>query len=154
MPITRFVSFACLLAIPACSAGQSPGAKVTRDEFRQLQWLAGQWRGSGGNYPSFFEEYRFLDDSTIQMRSFSDSMLRTATDSSRIEWRGGMIRSGSDGPVVTEFTTTSLRFMPPGAAAGGYTFTRVSDNEWTATLHPAAAGGTATVYVMKRIGGR
>ena len=52
----------------------------------------------------------------------------------------------------SEFTPTSVRFNQPGAAGGGYAFTRGSADEWTATLHPAKAGGQATVYVMRRIG--
>jgi hypothetical protein len=134
--------------------GNQPGpANVSRQQFRELRWIAGTWRGSGGAYPAFFEEYKVLDDSTIKMRSFSDSTLRVPTDSSMIEWRNGSVqsRSASRTYVVVTFTPSSVRFARPGAAAGGHTFTRVSADEWTATLHPAAAGGQPTVYTMRRI---
>ena len=143
-----------LLFLLMTAATQAPPASVTRQQFRAWTWIEGTWRGRGGNYPSFFEEYRFINDSTLRMRSFSDSTLRLATDSSLIEWRAGNVQSRSGGsttPAVT-FTPTSVRFMPPGATAGGYTFTRVSNNAWTATLHPRKAGGNETVYTMKRIG--
>ena len=147
----RLIPFASLIVLGACrAASQSPAATVTREQFKQLEWIAGSWRGSGGAYPAFFEQYRFVSDTTILMRAFADSTLRTATDSSVISWRGGGIHSG--GNVVVEFSPTSVRFSQPGATAGGYTFTRVSADEWTATLHPAKAGGQATVYVMRRIG--
>ena len=148
------IPFASLIVLGACRpASQSPPATVSRDQFKQLEWIAGTWRGSGGAYPAFFEQYRFINDTTILMRSFADSTLRATTDSSVIAWRGGAIRSGSDRSpsVVVEFSPTSVRFMQPGAAAGGYTFTRVSADEWTATLHPTTSGGQATVYVMRRI---
>jgi hypothetical protein len=139
----------------ALALGESqPGpVKVTQQQFRDLRWIAGTWRGSGGAYPSFFEEYKVLDDTTIKMRSFSDSTLRVPTDSSMIELRNGTVqsRSARSTYVVVAFTPSSVRFARPGAAGGGHTFARVSPDEWTATLHPAAAGGQATLYTMRRI---
>lgn len=142
---------ASIIVLGACrAASQSPAATVSREQFKQLEWIAGTWRGSGGAYPAFFEEYRFVDDTTIRMRAFADSTLRTVTDSSVIAWRDGKIQSRDN--VVVEFSPTSVRFKRPSATAGGHTFTRVSADEWTATLHPAQSGGQATVYVMRRIG--
>jgi hypothetical protein len=152
----------CLLLLAAVSAifgesatagGQAQPIKVTRQQFGQLRWIDGQWRGSGGAYPSFFEEYRFLNDSTIRMRAFSDSTFRTVTDSSTIALRNGTIQSGSGRLAydVIEFSPTRVRFARRGATGGGHTFARNSANEWTATLHPSAPGGQATIYRMRRI---
>ena len=143
-----------MLALPVAIACAKPRIDVTVEQFKQLQWIVGTWRGSGGNYASFFEEYRIIDDSTIAMRSFSDSTLAVATDSSTIELRGGEIRSRSaDGSYydASEFTPTSILFMRPGATTGGHTFFLVSDGEWTATLHPSDPQGQPTVYTMRRI---
>ena len=142
-----------LLVAPYVQAPSPTPASVTKQQFRQLRWIAGQWRGSGGAYPAFFEEYRVLDDSTIRMRSLSDSTLRTATDSSTIEWRSGRVqsRSARSTYVAVELTPTTVRFARPGTAGGGHTFKRVSANEWTATLHPASAGGQPTIYRLRRI---
>ena len=142
------------LALPVAIACEKPSLDVTPEQFQQLQWIVGTWRGSGGNYASFFEEYRNVDDSTIGMRSFSDSTLAVASDSSTIELRAGAIRSRSaDGSYydAIEFTPTSVRFRRPGATNGGHTFVLVSDGEWTATLHPSDPQGQATVYTMRRI---
>lgn len=133
-------------------AQQSP-PKVTVAQWKQLRWFQGAWRGSGGSYAAFYEEYRALDDSTIQMRAFSDSGFRKATDSSRIELRGGMVskrgdRSRYQAAVVTPDRIT---FLPVGATTGGFTFSRVTADQWTATLHPAKPGGSETVYVMRRL---
>ena len=126
---------------------------VSLPEFQQLDWIAGTWRGSGGEYPAFFEEYRVLDDSTIQMRSFSDSTLNVMSDSSWIQWRNGTIRSQGGEPayVAVDFTPTSIRFARPGVALGGHTFASKSADEWTATLHPSRPDGQATVYTMRRL---
>jgi hypothetical protein len=85
------------------------------------------------------------------MRSFTDSTLAVVSDSSRIELRGGLVQSRSaDGSYydVSEFTPTSIRFIRPGATSGGHTFSRVSDDEWTATLHGSQP---PTVYTMRRL---
>ena len=163
----RFRPYFAMLALAACTAAektdgdqsaavtaQSTLASVTLQEFQQLRWIEGVWRGSGGNYPSFFEEYRVLDDSTIRMRAFSDSTRATVTDSSTIEWRNGSVRSRSERSSydAIEVTPVSIRFRRPGESQGGHTFQQVSPNEWTATLHPLQPQGQATVYVMRRIG--
>lgn len=143
-----------VLAMAVAIACAKPSIDVTGEQFKQLQWIVGTWRGSGGNYASFFEEYRIIDDSTFGMRSFTDSTLAVASDSSTIELRDGAIRSRSaDGSWydVTEFTPTSIRFIRPGATTGGHTFFLVSDGEWTATLHPSEPQGQPTVYTMRRI---
>jgi hypothetical protein len=143
--------FASLLR-PCATQAQSPAAHVTRQQFHQLQWIVGSWRGGGGAYPAFFEEYRVIDDSTLQMRAYSDSTFRVATDSSTIEWRTASVqsRSARSTYVAIELAPTSVRFIRPGMTSGGHTFARVSADEWTATLHPSAPGGRATVYTMRR----
>ena len=140
------------LALPPDLPGQQPAPKVTVAQFKQLKWLEGAWLGSGGNYPAFYEEYRVLDDSTIQMRAFSDSTFRKATDSSRIELRGGVVsQRGGSQYTASLLQPDRIQFLPPGATRGGFTFTRVAADQWTATLHPSAPGGRETVYVMRRL---
>jgi len=140
-----------LLAVTACESQQR--ASVTRPQFQQLRWLVGVWRGSGGAYPAFFEEYRLINDSTIRMRAFADSTLSVVSDSSTIAWREGAVESRSARSVydAIEVTPTSIRFARQGAERGGHTFTRVSTDEWTATLDPATPDGQPTVYVMRRL---
>jgi hypothetical protein len=145
-----FLAAACRPA----DAPQNQAAAVSRDQFRQLQWITGAWRGSGGEYPAFFEQYELIDDSTLRMRSFADSTLASATDSSTIAWRDGIVESRSPRStyVARAFTPTSLSFIKRGAAGGGFTFARVSADEWTATLHPAEPGRDPVVYTMRRMG--
>jgi hypothetical protein len=154
-PSRTLMLVGCLLASslgPRTLPAQSSAVPVTHQQFRQLQWLTGTWRGSGGTYSAFFEQYRVLDDSTLQMRAFPDSTFRQATDSSTIEWRNGTIqsRSGRSTYIVIELTPASIRFIGPGAVRGGHTFARVTADEWTATLHPATEDGSPTIYTMRR----
>jgi len=126
---------------------------VTLAQFRQLSWLEGAWRGSGGSFPAFYEEYRAVDDSTIQMRAFSDSTFLTVTDSSRIELRGGSVASRRPQRVSVAILVRPdrIHFQREGRPEAGFTFSRDSGDQWTATLHSPVAGGRETVYVMRRL---
>jgi hypothetical protein len=149
-------TFACAgekkdAAPPAAAPAGPPPQLVSVAQFKELSWLHGKWRGSGGNYPSFFEQYESLNDSTIQMRAFKDSTLRVVTDSSTIALRGNVVQSrGATSAYEATVSATTIRFVKSGTNRG-HTFTRVSNDEWTATLDAATADGKPTVYVMKRI---
>ena len=145
------IGFACVSPeTQQQTTDSSAPAVVTLDQFRQLDWIVGLWKGSGGAYPAFFEEYRIVDDSTIQMRALSDSTFSVATDSSWIEFRNGQIgkRRADREYVVIAASADSVRFAAPGS--GGHTFTRTAADEWVATLHPIDPGGQTTVYTMRR----
>jgi hypothetical protein len=127
---------------------------VTVAQFRELGWLEGSWRGSGGGYSGFYEEYRAIDDSTIRMRAFSDSTFQTPTDSSRFELRDGVVvntKGGQPKYRAVLVQADRIQFRPIGATAGGFSFKRDTPDQWTATLHPSTPGGAETVYVMQRI---
>jgi len=134
-------------------AAQRPAAPATLAQFRELRWLSGTWRGSGGAYPAFFEEYRMVNDSTILMRAYADSTFRAVTDSSWIELRKGIVSTRSERApsVAIELSPDRVRFAREGSARGGFTWSRVSADQWTATLHPVTPGGAETVYLMRRV---
>lgn len=140
------------VALPLACQQRTP-PRVTLAQFQELRWLSGAWRGSGGAYPAFYEEYRVLDDSTIRMRSFPDSTFTSAGDSSSIEWRNGVVvnRSANSASVAIELSGTSVHFVREGATRGGFTFSRQSADQWTATLHASTPGRSETVYVMRRL---
>jgi hypothetical protein len=141
------------LILPVSLTAHLQPQRTTLAQFQELRWLSGAWRGSGGGYAAFFEEYRIVNDSTIQMRAFADSTFRAATDSSTIEWRNGMVFNRGSGArsIAVEVRPGSIHFMREGASRGGFTFARVSADQWTATLHPSTADGHETVYVMRRV---
>lgn len=150
------VAAATLAAAPLAAQDATPAAAApaTLERFRQLRWLVGQWRGSGGDYPSFFESYRLVDDSTIQMRGHPDSTFTAATDSSIIAYRNGRITTRGGRNVAVEIAPTRVKFMREGTTSSGYTWERNSADQWTATLHPQRADGRTIVYVLRRARGR
>lgn len=150
-----------LMLAVAASAGGGSGASaqaapeaatVTAEAFHTLRWLEGRWLGSGGGFDAFYESYRFVNDSTIEQATHPDETFSEADDPSTIELRDGRIfkyRRGAAESMVTRLAGDTLRFdrVPPGR--GGFSWIRVSDDEWTAVLERSS--GTPIVYTLRRI---
>ena len=141
------------LTLRAEAQGASP-RPVPLSQFRELTWLVGRWRGSSRWSASFYEQYRFRDDSTIAMAAYSDSTFRTETaDSSTIEWRGGQVRTRTaraSYPAI-EFAPGRIRFRREGTTDGGHQFIRVSASEWVATIFPRGTSTDTTIFRMERM---
>lgn len=139
-------------ATPA-SAQTSPAPSITRAQFTSLRWLEGRWLGSGGAYAAFYEEYRFLNDSTIEQREFPDSTFASPSGVSTIEWRNGAVqklRRGTAQSRLSRVAGDTARFDAMIAGRGGFTWIRLSATSWRAILDGASA---PTVYNMRRFGG-
>ena len=156
---TTFIGLTALVAaalLPRPLPGQT-ALTVTPARFATLRWLEGRWEGHAANGASFFEGYRFADDSTIRTYSYADSIAATPDDSDDVALRGGRVRSGSGKAswVLTALGPDSARFDPVRGAANRFVWRRLSADRWTATLDwPAVEGRPArqTVYEMRRIG--
>lgn len=149
----RAAAFFALWVLPASLAGQSTTeAPVTRGAFASLSWLSGRWVGSGGGYAAFYEEYRFLNDSTIEQRTFPDSAFSTPDGVSTIEWRAGAarkIRRGAAETRIARVAGDTVRFEPLVPGRMGFTWIRVSANEWRAILD---GRNGPTIYALRRFG--
>jgi hypothetical protein len=128
-----------------------PGAQpMTLAQFRALHWLAGRWRGSGGSFPAFFEEYVVLNDSTVRQYTLADSTFRQPTDSAFLIWRNGQVaqvRNGRPTPLV-RLAGDTARFAGP--ASGGWSWIRTGAESWRAVLAPVRPGQGPTVYELQR----
>jgi hypothetical protein len=152
----RFLLALAMTTVTMAVQGQSASylsTPVPLSRFRELTWLIGRWRGSSRWSPAFYEQYRFRDDSTIAMTAYTDSTFRSETaDSSIIEWRGGQVQSRTPRSTyeAIEFAPGRIRFRRGGATDGGHRFTRVTADEWTATIFPRGAGTDTTIFQMRR----
>lgn len=151
---TGRVVFLLIAAVPAQGRGQAtaPGT-VSLEQFQQLSWLVGRWRGSGRFVAAFYEQYRFRNDSTIAMTAYTDSTFQIETaDSSVIEWRNGHVRSRTARATneVIDFAPTRIRFRRVGATDGGTQFERLSATAWTATVYPRGTSTDTTVLQLCR----
>ncbi len=143
-----------VLLLPGRPEAQVTSATtITRAQFAALRWLEGRWLGSGGNYPRFFEEYVFVNDTTIEQREFGmDSTFTSAPNAARIVLSQGRIlslRRGAQSASVARIATDTVWFET-GRSGSGYRWHRVDGNEWVATL---GGGSAPTVYRMRRVGG-
>lgn len=153
-PVSMLGVLAVLCGTPANGNAQASGEQVTKEAFVSLSWLSGRWRGSGGGFDGFYEEYRMPNDSTLEQRTFPDSTFTEPDGFSTFRWRGGVVlrdRNGTTGPYPMRVRGDTVRFEPMGQGRP-FTWYRVSDDEWRAILERP---GNDIVYVMRRLpGGR
>ena len=148
-----FVAAALFALGGAPADAQEQRATFDRSAFASLAWLEGRWVGSGGGFDAFYEEYRVLNDSTLEQRTFPDSTFSRPDGTSTIEWRGGEVLKRRNGNVETRVVRISgdtARFEPVMAGRRGFTWFRVSSDEWRAVLDGPT---TPVVYTLKRFGG-
>ena len=152
-----FRSLAVIVALTGLTAarpiqGQASAAPTTvsRDAFRSLAWLNGKWKGSGGGYAAFYEEYRVVNDSTIEQYEHPDSTFSSTRPRSRITWRNGSAAKGSSERIdarIVRIAGDTVRFESTRSGGGGFTWIRLSRDEWRAILD----GRTAPViYTLRR----
>ena len=147
----RTVSASIGLVLVLLASCESPRTDYTLEDFANLHWLEGSWRGqipSGGH---FYETYRLVDDSTIAMRGYEDSTFTRANDSADIVFRGGRVidRSTNAEYGATRLDTGRVDFAPVDHDRNHFSWVRESPDRWTATLRPAK--GNTVVYPMVRV---
>lgn len=123
------------------SAAHLATSRHSLADFQALRYLDGDWRGSGYEGGPFYETYRFVNDSTIEMTAWADSTRTKAREQSQYHLRDGVIGTNK-GARLVRADSTGHHFQ---AASYAWTFTPVSPDRWTARVGPS------TVYTMDRI---
>lgn len=128
------------LAAPAQATASTPAA----EQVAALRWLEGRWLGSGGQFAAFYEEYRFLNDTTIEQREIADSSFARVSSRSQITVRDGqVVKLNAEGRTTTTIRVAGdTAFFTAGARS--YRWIRTGPTEWTADLGRA-------VYTMRRL---
>lgn len=149
----RTITMACAtLACATAVTAQEKPADLTLADFKKLKFVEGKWRGHGYTKP-FFESYRFINDSTIETASYTDSTFtRREPGGAVIAFRGGRIYDeGQSGYrwVVTQLKGSEYRFGPLAKATNSFVWRRESDAEWTAII--VNANGKSVTYRMERL---
>lgn len=141
-----------ITTIPLLPLSQAPRRDFRTSDFNQLRWIEGTWRGQAAKGAPFFERYRFVNDSTIEMQSFKDGTLRAVAEKTTYMLRNGRIahESGRSRWEAVRFSSSTAQFVPVKGATNSFHFTRVSKDKWTAAIIPAG-GQKRTVYEMRRI---
>jgi hypothetical protein len=136
---------------PGAPAQPMP-AKFALADFGALRYLEGTWRGTLENGKSFYESYRFVNDSTIAKGGHTDSTFGKKSDSSLIVFRGGAVMDSGASVYTAEKLDSSVADFR-ASPAYHFTWTRESNDAWTARLFSKQADGTerVTTYPMKRV---
>jgi hypothetical protein len=125
-------------------------------DFRNLRWIEGRWRGFMPDGKTFYEQYRFLDDSTIAMHAFADSTFSSSTDSSRVQLRSSAVTNAALTAqwIATRLDSTGVDFAPQRGATNRFTWARESPTSWNATLRWTDRDGRpqSVVYALHRMG--
>lgn len=140
---------------PAPTRSASPTPKlITTTDLARLHWIEGSWRGTGGGVPTFYERYKFENDSTLVVETLADETLSKVNDTSRFELKDGHFGSGEgdSGSVATALDDNSITFEPLGKSSNSFRFQRESDNSWKAILNWTDKNGTPKerIYLMER----
>lgn len=149
--ITAMVS-AC-----ASSAAQTDEPNtITRSKFAQLRWLEGTWRGDGVNQSAFFERYRFTNDTTLTIDTFSDSTLAHVSETSIYILAGGKLANTNPKArwEASKLTERAVTFSPVFGVRNSFVWQRENADAWTAVLLWPATGtqpAAERVYRMVRV---
>jgi hypothetical protein len=136
---------------PGAPAQPAP-AQFALSDFAKLRYLDGTWVGTMANGNKFYESYRFVNDSTIVKGGHTDSTFKTKSDSSLIVFRNGaVLDSGSSVYTAEKIDSAVVDFR--ASPTYHFTWTRESNDAWTARLFSKQADGTerVTTYPMRRI---
>jgi hypothetical protein len=143
----------CLTAGLAARQSAAPKPRqLTAADLKNLRWIEGSWRGTGGGVPPFFERYRFESPTMLIVESLEGEKV---TSTSRYELKDGEFSTGSDAAraIATALDDKSITFEFVARQRGSFRWERVSPDSWKAVLNwPAANSRPAgeRVYQLER----
>jgi hypothetical protein len=128
--------------------------QITPADLHKLRWIEGTWRGTGGGVPTFYERYKFENETTLVVETLADETLTKVTDVSRFELKDGHFgqSNGESGSVAVALDDNSISFAPYGKPSNYFRFQRDSENSWKAILNWTDKTGAAKerIYIMER----
>jgi len=150
----RNLLLTALVAAPvALSAQDARPAQLTPDQFRSLSWLEGRWVGSGGGFDAFYEQYRMVDEVTLEQTTWADPEFTERDGLSNIVYRDGHVGKRNDDGSFISFVSRmagdTVYFGRPDGRPG-FRWIRDNADQWTAVLE-RGQGRDPVVYVLKRV---
>lgn len=133
------------------SAAPKP-QQLTAADLKNLRWIEGSWRGTGGGVPPFFERYRFESPTILIVETLEGEKV---TSTSRYELKDGEFSSGAEASraVATAFDDKSITFEFAARQRGSFRWERVTPDSWKAVLNWPASNNRAAgerVYQLER----
>jgi hypothetical protein len=140
------IVFACFCAVIFSCTDRSD-ASYAKSDLKKVDWLEGNWKGMDGQNP-FYENYRFANDSTIEITSYEWN----GTDSSGssktfVAWRNdAYYLEGGSSWKVTGITADSIAMIPHSKSSNTIVWKKNNQNGWDAIL---SSKKTTKVYTME-----
>jgi hypothetical protein len=142
---------------PSATSSPTPAPspkEIVAADLKKLRWIEGSWRGTGGGVPTFYERYRFENDSTLVVEGLADETLKQVNDASRFELKDGHFgyNNGDTGSVAVALDDNGITFGPTGKSRNFFRWQRESENVWKALLNWTDKNGAPKerIYVMER----
>jgi len=147
-------------AIPASSAtaqasqkGQ-PKTPFGPKDFSKLRWMEGTWKATSPSEKTYYERFRFANDSTIEITFYGDSALSKETGNGKVYLSVGRVYY-SFGPGRWGATTVDsggMYLVPQVNAQNSYAWAFQSPNLWTQTMRTGFSGRERViVYTLDRV---
>lgn len=139
--------------VVATPATEAKGASVSRDQFKSLRWIAGNWAGNTKSKTPYFQSFEVINDTLITMHSYADAGFTAVSETGVIVATGGQVYYGppSSAWIATKWEGNSIEFTPLKGATNSILWERVSKDEVRVTLI-ARPGGVEqrSAHVMTR----
>ena len=119
------------------------------DDFAQLKFLEGRWRGVSADGKEFYEEYERPEPGVFHSRRYPDASFDQHTEGSTIRFEDGEVVSqwGEFTWRASEIGADSARFAPVSAPSE-FDWHRV-DADTLEAIQRWEAGGKAQQYTMR-----
>ena len=147
----------CLLFIASCFSCFIVLSQeaFTINDFKKLKWLEGKWEGTAAGEQPFYEQYQFLNDSTLAMLYFKDASFTGKPDTGWVYLKEKNIvhRSGNALWKLTSLKEKEIVFEPINVKRG-FVWRKENNDQWDAVLDMQNKEGqvAAKTYTLKRKG--
>ena len=114
-----------------------PPGKFSVADLQKLKWIEGTWRGTGDVESPFFERYRFENETTLAVDSFTDGTLTKVEDTTRFALKDGQFGNDGEGSrwVATTIDYLGVTFVPFVKARNTFRWQHVASNVGPARLY-------------------
>lgn len=149
--------------ILACGCEKMKGAEggtvmnekeFSQSDFQKLRWIEGTWRGSDGGKEFFYEGYRFLNETAIEIVFYTDASLTKISGKGMVKLSEKAIINGDESSswISTSLDERSVHFAPKRNVRNSFSWEKESADVWIARLIDTDAQGRRTekVYRMER----
>jgi hypothetical protein len=131
-----------------------PASRFGAGDLKKLHWIEGRWRGASQGQSPIYEQYRFVNDSMLEITYFADSAFTNSSGGGRVYLTVGRVYHAT-GPSLwgaSRIDESGVFFVPQRNANNSVSWMVRGPDMWIATLRSSATGQEqVTIYEMRRV---